>query len=411
MSKQQWSLPTAAGRSITVEVAGDVKLSGWDEAVVLVQAARGTQVELSDTETGVTLQVDADCAVQVPRDARLTVTAQGDARISELHGSIVVVEVAGDLAMRQVGPVDLGNVSGDLAIKGVRGDLRVGSVDGDANVKGVAGDLHIGSVAASLAVADVDGNLSAHCDADAALALNPGPGMTCDVTAGESIACRLPAGASVELTLQSGRGEVTARVPGATLEEGEAGLRRIVLGDGAARMQLQAGGDIVLSTEGPANAGESSVVDMAALEADMARIAREMEASMAGLAEQLAASLQSAGFSADEADRVALRVHHANERAMKHAQVGVQRAQRHAERAQRRAARHAERGPGRGWSWRWGGRFGGGSAEDGGTRPQHGRGSRPAASDEERAAVLRMLSERKISTEEASRLLEALEGR
>jgi hypothetical protein len=411
MSKQQWSLPTAMGRSIVVEVAGDVKLAGWDEAVVLVQAAEGSRVDLLDTETGVSLQVDGDCSVQLPRDAHVTLTVRGDARVGGLLGPLVVTEVAGDLALRQVGPAELGSVAGDLAVKGVAGDLTVGLVAGDVSVLGVAGDLSIASAAADLAVRDVAGSLSANCGADASLALDPRPGMAYDVTAGADILCRLPAGASAELTLVSGNDGVQVRVPGATVDEGEAGVRRIVLGDGAARIALQAGADIVLATDGAVGPGDFAAVNMDALEVDMARIAREMEASMAGLAEQIAASLHSAGFSTDEAERVAQRVSHANERAMKHAQHGVQRAQRHAERARRRAERHAEHGQGRGWSWRWGGHFGGGPASGAGTRPQAGRSARPAASDEERAAVLRMLSERKISTEEASRLLEALEGR
>lgn len=55
---------------------------------------------------------------------------------------------------------------------------------------------------------------------------------------------------------------------------------------------------------------------------------------------------------------------------------------------------------GTGASWKWGGMPGANEASE----------AQPAVSDEERVAILKMLQEKKISAEEAERLLAALEG-
>jgi hypothetical protein len=169
----------------------------------------------------------------------------------------------------------------------------------------------------------------------------------------------------------------------------------VALGDGGPTVRLQAGADIAVVTDGPSGPGE---VNMRSFDTDMARLTAEIEWNMAGLAERIAQSMRGAGLPAAEAERVAERVRQSQDRALRHAQ-------HHVERSQRRAERHGRHG----WTWRW---AGGRRAED-----ETGRAARPAAaaspaaSEAERAAVLRMLSEQRITSEEANRLLDALEGR
>jgi hypothetical protein len=351
--------------------------------------------------TGVTVRCAGDCALQVPRAARLHLVARGDAKVADVTGGVMVSEVNGDLALRRVGPAEVGRVAGDLAVRGVAGDLTVGTVAGDASVAEVAGALRAEAVAADLAIRSVAGEVLAACGADAAMFLDVPPRAPWRLRAGADIHCRVAPGVAARFELVSGTGDVQVRLPGAVVATEDSGTRRVELGTDGPQVSLQAGADIALSMAGPGGPGE---VEMNEPRLDMGRLAEDIERSMAGLTERIAQSMRGVGLSEAEAERVAERVRLAQDRALRHAQ-------RHVERAQRRAERHGRhgRGPGRGWSW--GGGAGPVSAQAGGRGPRAAGAAAPAASDAERAAVLRMLSEKRISSEEASRLLDALDGR
>jgi len=138
------------------------------------------------------------------------------------------------------------------------------------------------------------------------------------------------------------------------------------------------------------------------IEMDMERLAADMEARMSALADDLNTTLRDAGLSAAEVERMTERMRHANERTMDHVRHKVERAQRRAERHQHRA---------HGWHWAGGWSSAGPSRPD--APPPSPRPPVPPApvTTDEREAVLRMLSERKITADEAQRLLAALEGR
>ncbi len=401
MARLERVLDTGVAPEVWIEVAGDLTVAGWDEAMVMARAAGDTAPEVQAEGTGVTVRCAGDCTVQVPRAARVRLAARGDAKVTDVAGGVMATEVNGDLALRRVGPVEVGRVAGDLAARGVAGDLGVGSVAGDASVAELAGALRAEAVAADLSIRSVAGEVVAACGADAALVLDLPPRAPWRLRAGADIACRVRPGTAACFELVSGTGDVQVRLPGAVVTRDDAGMRRVEVGSGGPMVRLQAGADVALSMDGPAGPGE---VDMAALGVDMSRLAEDIERNMAGLADRIAQSMRGAGLSEAEAERVAERVRQAQDRAVRHAR-------HHVERAQRRAERHGRhgRGPARGWAWAWGGAPA--RAQAAGRGPQAARAAAPAATEAERAAVLRMLSEKRISSEEAGRLLDALEGR
>jgi hypothetical protein len=149
----------------------------------------------------------------------------------------------------------------------------------------------------------------------------------------------------------------------------EATSRAVTLGDGSASITLNAGGDIRVSNQ--SDAGESA----------------EDFGNFAGI------GMDWSGFG----ERISQRVNQATQRA----QRKVEEAARRIEQKTREVERRAGRGKvglevGR-WNWDF--------APKGVPMP-----SKPQASDEERLAILKMLQEKKITAEEAEKLLAALEG-
>jgi hypothetical protein len=80
----------------------------------------------------------------------------GDLTLSNAS-SVHIGEVGGDAALKSIGGgLQMGSVGGDAAIKDVRGDLRLGSVGGDAAIHAHGATLNVGSVGGDLAL---DANL------------------------------------------------------------------------------------------------------------------------------------------------------------------------------------------------------------------------------------------------------------
>jgi hypothetical protein len=96
-------------------------------------------------------------------------------------------------------------------------------------------------------------------------------------------------------------------------------------------------------------------------------------------------------------ERISHQVEQATARAAKRAEEAARRVERHAERQARHWRGNLKSGP---WTWESGSK----SAPTPPTPP-----SEPVA-EEERMAILKMLSEKKITAEQAEQLLNALEG-
>ena len=150
------------------------------------------------------------------------------------------------------------------------------------------------------------------------------------------------------------------------------------MGSGAAKIVLSAGGDIRLTNQ--ANAAESA----------------EEFGNFAGL------NFDWSGFG----ERISRQVERATGQAAKRAGEAARRAERLAADAAQRAERHAER-----QARRWRGNVNVGPWDFGpkGVPKPPAPPSEPIA-DEERMAILKMLQDKKITSEQAEQLLRALEG-
>ena len=164
--------------------------------------------------------------------------------------------------------------------------------------------------------------------------------------------------------------EINVDWPGSE-KDSDATERVVVLGTGAARIVLSAGGDVRLTNQ--ANAGESA----------------EEFGNFAGL------NFDWSGFG----ERISRHVEQTTARVSKRAEEAARRAERHVERQARRWTGRVNFGPGPSWDF----------GPKGMPTPPGGPGSEPVA-DEERMAILKMLQEKKITSEQAEQLLKALEG-
>jgi hypothetical protein len=172
------------------------------------------------------------------------------------------------------------------------------------------------------------------------------------------------------------------------LQTTERSSRRIVgtLGEGKAELILRARGDLAISergdTWGPAVETE--------FESAMENWAQQFEAQMADMQRKLEERLANIPYV--DGEQVARRAQEAAERARRQAERATERARMRAERAGRK---QEHRGHGTRWTW---------------SPPQPPKPPAEPISDAERMAILKMVQDKKITADEAAKLLAALEG-
>lgn len=408
---------TDSTRIVLEQVAGSLRLSGWEQNQLQVEADdRTTKVE--QRENAFYISATSDCMVHVPRQVNIkAIKISGDARVKSLQGSLEIDVISGDLTLRQTGAVKVDRISGDVSAKKVFGSLIVKEVSGDLSARGVAGDAVAEKVSGDVYLRDVVGNARAQASGDVILSLDFKPNQHYDFKASGDVLCRISPNTSAKITVQF-NGDISVDVAGAKIE-GSGGQRVITLGDGASQVNLQAAGDISITSQSgdPETMGEHFGDEFGVMAEEFsAQIESQIEAHMADLEKHLS------HIGGTKGDKVSVRVQQAMDRARQKAEAVRQRAQSRAEAVQRRAEvkveaiqrraeAKAERGKRFGFKIDLGKSFTPPFPPMPPTPPRPPKPASEPVSDEERMMILRMVEQKKISIEEAEKLLAALEGK
>ncbi len=378
---------------IVDNMEGDLQVAGWERAEVSAKTD-GDEFDLRVDGDKAHVHCKGDLILYLPREANLQAgKVDGDADIRAVSGSVQIENVSGDLQMRAVGPAILNTVGGDLSVRSCLGDFSAERVGSDASLRDVHGALKLGLVGSDLYLRNLGGDVNARTEADAVVYLQPKPDANITVRAGADILLRLPASADAQLALQGGSME-SIRVDFPGLEPGEEGMtRQVKLGSGATKISLTAGGDLIVTSR-----------------ADEWQSLADFDNN--GLDELFPGGFP--GIPADFHERISQRVQEATQ----HAVRASEKAQRHGSvRAQRRveAALHRAEEKMRAAERR--SHFMGVVVHGGSARPLAPAPPVPPTppsepvSDEERLTVLKMLQDKKISLQEAEKLLTALDGK
>jgi hypothetical protein len=345
------------------QIAGDLSLVGWDGEDILIKAD-DDQLRVKQNGDSVSISCDDDLSLRVPKLAAVSIKRiNGDASLRALAGAIQLDAINGNLSVREVASVSVGTIQSDFSLRAATGSLSIKSIQGDVSIRDVDGNVSLESVADDLTLRDVRGSVSANVGADVVLYLDPRPSQKYSVNAGDDILLVMSPKANATLTLHAD--EIDVHWPG--VKNHEAGAQHVLkMGDGSAKIALNAGGSIRVTDQ--ANAAESA----------------DEFGNFAGV------NFDWSGFGETIARRVDLATRHAQHLAER---ATLRAAQKMARSMSRRAGRP---GPASRWSLGFDSAF-----------PVEARQS---ISDEEHMAILKMLQEKKITSDEAEKLLKALEG-
>ena len=386
---------------------GDLSVIGWDGSDLLIKGDED-EFRLEQTSEAVSVFSSEDLSLRVPRTASLMFKMiGGDASIRGVMGGCEIKEGSGDISIRDVGPLSIDSIHGelslsrvkgnvfvnrihgdasmrdvegdvtietlseDLSLRGVKGDLRVKNLGGDASIHGVDGNVMLDSVSNDLALRGTRGNIKVNVGEDVVVYLEPKADGEYTIDAGDDILIVLPKTASASLDIRGD--EIFMDWPG--FENDETATERVVtLGEGGAKITLNAGGEVRISNR--SDAGDSA----------------DEFGNFAGL------NFDWSGFG----ERISRQVEQATARAAKRAEEAARRAERLAE-------RHARHGKGGLVVGRWNWDLKGGVPRTPSPPTPPAPPSEPVSEDE-RMAILKMLADKKITAEQAEQLLAALEG-
>ena len=420
-----------------VRVDGDALIQGWDQDTVEI-VLDGEADQCSVEQEGLTLSVVSHAALSVslPSEAIVNVDdVNGDLVLRELAGPVSVSTVHGEaLVQASRAPVSLDNVYGDLTVDGIlgllsvtdaQGDVRLNKVNAAVTLGAVHGDVRARAVKSTLEMGVVDGDVRVR-GAGGLVSLEEGrsdlggtelrggldarlvkgaitlrtavmPGKVYRARAEGDIIARFPEETSARFTLQA-EGAVHAHLPQVD-EESE---NRLVgqAGSGEAQVELTAGGDLSVRIRG--HGGRSRPDFDFDIDADISAQIEAQIAESLGAIDIDALAHREIEKAMHKAEREIEKARHRAEQQRHEAEQRMHRAQERAARTARRAQEKISRR-----AHLWTGSFGG--------RAQGFRAGRvqpkPQATEEEQLAILKMVQEGKISTEQAEMLLKALEGK
>ena len=406
--KQQNLIETSEAPHIILEqIDGDLKLTGWAQAQV--QALRNNEVDLSVEENTLYVRCNDNCVLQVPMGASLEIhRVGGDAVLHSIQGTSQVHTIGGDLRVTEMGALTIDQVGGDLIVQQLAGDLLVNeTVGGDAKVTNVPGSCQV-RAGGDLLLNQIGGVIKAEAGGDAKLQLTAIAQQPYYVTAGGDVSCQLPANPNVTIQATCGGEVITKRLPTPTRRKGHE--LTLTFGTAETTLRFVAGGDVVLtgphsmsededawSQEWSGEFGAEFGAEFGERAAQMAQqVVGQVERQMEHLTRHLDEKLARFGTSDEIAGRVQERV----QSAMRKAEERIAEAMRHTEHRIREAEQRATpprppHAPPHAAPWRVV------------TPPTPPKAPTPP-NDEERRMILRMVSEGKLSVEQADQLLAAL---
>ncbi len=396
-------------------IPGDLRVAGWERAEIMAKTD-GDMLNITADGERISVSCDENLILYLPRQASLQIeNVAGDACLQAMSGAVNLGPVAGDLSLNDTGAATLGTIagdaslrnigslsaeqiSGDFVLRGGRGDCAIAAIGGDASFRDVEGAVTVENIGSDLFLRNARGGVVATTGADATLYLEPLPGKEYHITAGDDLLLRLPLDADVELNLTAGAPEsIHVDFPGLELDE-ESPIQIITLGSGAARMFLMAGDELIVTSK-----------------AEKWDSAADFGVGMGDTSEWGIPGIPPIPpIPADLSERINSRVQAAMERAQarseaasRRAEVKIAAAMRRAEAKARAAEARAHRPHGRGFEGRVVIRGAEVFRFSGQKPPERGE----PVSDEERLTILKMLQEKKISLDEAEKLLAALESK
>ncbi|MDO9121059.1 MAG: hypothetical protein Q7U31_04690 [Anaerolineaceae bacterium] len=371
---KQTIIPIKSDAHVFIKCNADLSVEFSAESTLVVIVDQGDSLRMREENGVYRIQSDTDCRLILPDAATVTVEKTGgDSQLRNLKSRVVIGKVGGDLKLDSINGASVESVGGDCHIYAAIGAVELvrigGSLIADGGVSifasGVGGDARI---------YNFSGKIEVNAGDEVIIQISQTNVPEIRVKAGSDIELYLPESANCQLDLKSGGESIEVHAAGQDVEL-ESREFSVPLGNGGATVALTAGDSIqVTDREKIANDDNDSGWDE-----------DHWKNFGFNIGQTVRLGLKIAGGSVDMALKQA-------EKATKEASREVERVFRELDGKHYRPGSHSN--------------VVGFSMDD---RQPASPNVKAGPSDEERMLVLKMLQEKKITVEEAEKLLNALD--
>lgn len=254
--------------------SGDVVVTGWSSHQIHVHVtsedrnvrmdASSSRVDLDQSSSG---DGDVRYEISVPYGVRVISRARsGDIAVRGTRGEVEANSQNGDVHVSDVaGHLDVGTFSGDVTADRVHATVRVNAINGDVTVRGLTGDADITTVSGDVDISDgVSRNLrlqSTSGDLSYGGTIDTSGRYDLTTHSGD-VELRIPKSASAQMTVSTWSGTIDSEFP-IVLRPGEHGIGisstkhfTFDIGRGESRIDAETfSGDITIRTIGATDGG------------------------------------------------------------------------------------------------------------------------------------------------------------
>ena len=250
--------------------SGDITVTGWSRDQIHVRAVSdNNNIRFDASSSRMTLELtsgshgsDTRFEVSVPYGVHVVVRAMsGDISVRGTRGEVQAHAQSGDIEVEDVtSRLDVNTLSGSIEAHNVVGDVDIGSTSGDVKIVDLRGNVEIGTVSGEIELRGVTSKLvrakTTSGDVTFDGAIDP-TGRYDLATHSGDVRLHVQRDASAQLTVETWNGGVNSEFP-ITLKPGEQGIgsanaKRFTfsIGGGAARITAATfSGDITISSNG-----------------------------------------------------------------------------------------------------------------------------------------------------------------
>ena len=198
----QRSYNLESGGTVNIaNVSGDVALTGYDGAAVVVTAHKTGRdrdmVEVEDTSTPGRVSLRA----KYPNNCNCDAGVRFEVRVPR-NGNIIFEKIS--------------TASGDVKAEGFAGRVRLSTASGDVTVRGVSGEIQASSASGTVRVADAAGQVNASTasgDVEVELTRLEGDGDMRFSSASGDVRVRLPSTVNAYVNLSTASGSIETNFP------------------------------------------------------------------------------------------------------------------------------------------------------------------------------------------------------
>jgi DUF4097 and DUF4098 domain-containing protein YvlB len=257
--------------SITVSAGnGDIVVTGWSRDEVHVRAVSDDDnIRFNASSARMTIEVnggnrgsDTRFEVSVPYGVRVLASGwSGDISVRGTRGQVETHSQSGDIHVEDVtSRLDVNTLSGDLTASNISGDAEIESISGDVKLTDVRGNVDVGTVSGNIELRGMTTKVARAKTTSGDITYDGiiDPAGRYEMTAHSGdIGLHIPRDASAQLNVSTWSGGFTSDFP-VTLKPGEHGIGKsnskaftFEIGSASARITVETfNGDVTVSSNG-----------------------------------------------------------------------------------------------------------------------------------------------------------------